>query len=78
MSEALITAQEAEEVIKIRTGPFGALRTPLLIGLVVAIIIVVSLLVMLLLSLRGSRTGLEAALPFLDKQAVQTLQDPTR
>lgn len=76
MSDALITAQEAEEIVQIKTGPFGVLRTPLLIGLIVAIVIVLTLLIMLLLSLRGSRTGFEAALPFLDRNEVQTLQSP--
>lgn len=76
MSDALITVDEAEEVVQIRTGPFGALRTPILIALSLAIVVVLTLLIMLVMSLRGSRVGLEAAIPFLDKKAVQQLQEP--
>lgn len=73
---ALITAAEAEEVIQVKTGPFSALRTPMLVILGITIVIVVTLLIMLALSLRGSRTGIEALVPFLDKKPVQTLQAP--
>jgi hypothetical protein len=73
---ALITAAEAEEVIQIKTGPLSVLRTPMLILLGAAIVAILTLLILLALSLRGSRTGIEAAVPFLDKKAVETLQTP--
>ncbi len=73
---ALITAAEAEEVIQVKTGPFGALRLPMLLVLGAAIVGIVTLLILLILSLRGSRTGIEAAVPFLDKKPVETLQVP--
>lgn len=74
--ETLISIDEAEEVVQTRTGPFTALRTPILIAVGACIIVVFSLFVMIILSLRGARTGVEAALPFLDKQAIETLQEP--
>jgi len=77
-AEALITVDEAEEVIQERTGPLSVLRTPMLIILAVVIVGIVTLLIMLVMSLRGSRTGLEAALPFLDKTEVESLREPSR
>lgn len=73
---ALITAAEAEEVIQVKTGPFSVLRTPMIIILGAAIVGILTLLVLLILSLRGSRTGIEAAVPFLDKKTVENLRTP--
>ncbi len=73
---ALITVAEAEEVIQVKTGPFSVLRTPMLILLGAAIVGILTLLILLIMSLRGSRTGIEAAVPFLDKKSVETLQTP--
>ncbi len=73
---ALITVAEAEEVIQVKTGPFSVLRTPMMIILGLAIVAIVTLLIMLVLSLRGSRTGIEAAVPFLDKTTIEDLQVP--
>lgn len=75
-SGALITDAEAEEVIQVKTGPLSVLRTPMLILLAVAIVAIVTLLILLIMSLRGSRTGIEAAVPFLDKKTVETLRTP--
>ncbi len=75
-SPSLITIDEAEEVIENKMGPFSAIRTPLMIVLGLTIIATATILIMILISLRGSRTGIEAALPFLDKKTVQTLQEP--
>lgn len=73
---ALITVAEAEEVIQAKTGPLSVLRTPMLILLGLAAVGIMTLLIMLVMSLRGSRTGIEAAVPFLDKKTVETLQTP--
>lgn len=73
---ALITVAEADEVVQVKTGPLSALRIPMLIFLAVALIGIATLLIMLLMSLRGSRTGIEAAVPFLDKKTVETLRTP--
>lgn len=76
MTEALITVAEAEEVIQAKTGPLSALRTPMLVILGVTMVGILTLLILLIMSLRGSRTGIEAAVPFLDKKSVETLQTP--
>jgi hypothetical protein len=76
MEGALITVAEAEEVIQAKTGPLSVLRTPMLILLGLAGVGILTLLIMLVMSLRGSRTGIEAAVPFLDKQSVETLRTP--
>ncbi len=73
---ALITVAEAEEVIQAKTGPLSVLRTPMLILLGLAAVGILTLLIMLIMSLRGSRTGIEAAVPFLDKKTIETLQTP--
>ncbi len=78
MSESLITSNEAEEVVDAKTGPFSVLRTPMLIFLGLAIIITATIIVVIIMSLRGAQTGLEAALPFLDKKPVESLQAPER
>jgi hypothetical protein len=76
MPDSLITVDEAEEIVQVKTGPASALRTPLLIALVVAIVGVLTVLIMLVISLSGSRTGLEALLPFLETKSVERLQVP--
>lgn len=76
MPESLITIDEAEEVVQVKTGPASALRTPLLIVLGFAIIAVMTVLIMLVISLTGSRTGLESLLPFLETKQVERLQEP--
>lgn len=76
MTESLITSTEAEEVVEAKTGPFAVLRTPMLIILGLAIIATATMLVVIIMSLRGAETGLEAALPFLDREPVKSLQDP--
>jgi len=73
---ALITVAEADEVIQVKTGPFSALRLPMLIILAATIVGILTLLILLIMSLRGARTGIEAAVPFLDKKTVETLRTP--
>lgn len=73
---ALITSAEADEVIQVKTGPLSVLRTPMLIILGIAIVGILTLLILLIMSLQGSRTGIEAAVPFLDKKEVETLRTP--
>ncbi len=74
MADALITVQEAEEVISAPTGAAKQLRAPLMIILGVLLVGVATLLVLLILSLRGSRTGWESVLPFLNSRPLETLQ----
>jgi hypothetical protein len=76
MSEALITVDEAEEVVQLRTGPASALRAPLMAVLAILIVAVMTLLVMLIMSLSGSRTGLETLLPFLDTRKIERFDEP--
>lgn len=73
-SDSLITVQEAEEIISVSTGTANQLRIPLMIILGTLMIVVATLLVLMMLSLRGSRTGWEAILPFLDSQPLDSLQ----
>ena len=71
---SLITVKEAEAVVSAPTGAAQMLRTPMLIILGALIIGVATLLILLLLSLRGSRTGWESVLPFLDQKPTPGLQ----
>ena len=71
---SLITAKEADEIVGAPVGAAQMVRTPLLIVLGILIVTVATLLVLVLLSLRGSRTGWESVLPFLDKNTTQSLQ----
>ena len=74
-SGSLITVQEAEKVVgSPATGTANQLRTPLMVILGALMIVVATLLILLLLSLRGSRTGWQSILPFLDSQPVKSLQ----
>ena len=73
-NESLITIQEAEEVVSAPTGVAQAMRTPLLLFLGALIIVIATLLILLLISLKGSRTGWESVLPFLDKTSTESLQ----
>ena len=73
-TDSLITIKEAEEVVSAPTGPAQALRTPMLIILGALLVVVATLIILMLLSLRGSRTGWESVLPFLDKSPTQSLQ----
>jgi len=73
-SDSLITIKEADEVVSAPTGPAQALRIPMLVILGALLVVVATLLILLLLSLRGTRTGWESVLPFLDKSPTQSLQ----
>ena len=73
-SESLITDQEAEEVVALPSGVAAQIRTPMLVVLGVLIVVIATLLVLMLLSLRGSRTGWETILPFLNQDSSQSLQ----
>jgi hypothetical protein len=76
--ESLITVDEAEEVVQAKTGPMSALRVPLMVFLAVTIVAALTLLILVIMSLRGAQTGLEAALPFLDKKPTESLREPGR
>ncbi|MCR4277633.1 MAG: hypothetical protein NUV80_01520 [Candidatus Berkelbacteria bacterium] len=73
-SDSLITLQEAEEVVSAPTGVAKQLRAPLMIILGALMIAVATLLILLILSLRGSRTGWQSILPFLDSKPTDGLQ----
>ena len=72
--ESLITSTEADEVVAVPQGVAAKLRIPLMIILGSLLIVAATLLVMIIFSLKGSRTGWEAILPFLDSKSVETLR----
>ncbi len=74
MSDSLITVQEAEEIVSAPTGVAKQLRAPLMIILGALMIIIATLLILLFLSLRGSSTGWQTILPFLDSKPLDSLQ----
>lgn len=70
--ESFITLEEADEVIVApRTAPK---RTVLMVILGLLLVVIATFVIIILISLRNSRTGWEAVLPFLDKNEIQTLQ----
>ncbi|MEK7535198.1 MAG: hypothetical protein AAB613_00685 [Patescibacteria group bacterium] len=73
-SDSLITVQEVEEIVSAPTGAAKQLRTPLMIIFGSLLIVIATLLILLVLSLRGSRTGWESVLPFLDSKPLDSLQ----
>lgn len=73
-SDSLITVQEAEEIVSAPTGAAKQLRTPLMVILGALMIIIATLLILLILSLRGSKTGWQSILPFLDSKPTDSLQ----
>ncbi|MEK7170753.1 MAG: hypothetical protein AAB774_00385 [Patescibacteria group bacterium] len=74
MTDSLITDREAEEIVSLPSGVAAKIRTPLLVIFGILVVVIATLLVMVLLSLRGSRTGWESILPFLNQRSSQGLQ----
>jgi len=74
MVDTLITTQEAEEVVGLPNTLTKRLRTLLMVVLGALLVVIATLLVLLLLSLRDSRTGWQAILPFLDSKPQTSLQ----
>ena len=73
-SDSLITVQEAAEVVSAPTGVAKQLRAPLMVIFGALMIIIATLFILLFLSLRGSRTGWQSILPFLDSKPLDSLQ----
>jgi len=69
--ESLITSQEAEEVVAVRTSPW---RSSVLIISGLVMLLVATLLVLILLSVFRGGTGLDALLPFLNQDTGSNLQ----
>lgn len=73
-SDSLITLEEADDIVSAPRGMAEQLRTPMLVILGVLVVVIATLLIMMLLSLRGSRTGWESILPFLNQKPTTDLQ----
>jgi hypothetical protein len=72
-NNSLITADEAESVIKNEGGALVVHRLPLMIITGTITVISLTLVVMIVLSVTGTKTGLGAVLPFLEKPNNQNL-----
>jgi len=72
--DSLITPTEAAEIAAVPAGVAAKMRIPLIIILGGLIIVAATLLIMILFSLRGSRTGWESILPFLESKPIETLR----
>lgn len=67
--DSLITIDEAEKVALGRQSP-NTLRTPFLIVVSLSIAVITVFVALILISLGGSRTGIEALVPFLSSPGV--------
>lgn len=73
-ADSLITVQEADEIVSAPTGAAKQFRAPMMIILGALLVIIATLLILLVLSVRGSRTGWQSILPFLNSKPVDSLQ----
>lgn len=73
---SLITLDEVQDLTEKDPPLAKKFHLPLIVIVGLGIIAVFVLVVMILVSLRGSRTGFETLLPFLDKEGPKALEIP--